>query len=76
MINWEKGTYWNIQSPHFTIYSAAGEAAGLKLAEELERTYWVWRQVYFDYWSSPRHLQQWLEGKSSDSSSSRRYGWL
>jgi hypothetical protein len=72
-IGWEKGTYWEINSPHFRIYSAAGEQAGLELAGELEQTYWVWRQVFFDYWCTPRQLQRWLDGESADKSGSRQY---
>ena len=72
-IGWDKGTYWEIDSPHFKIYSAAGEKQGLELAAILEETYWVWRQVFFDYWSSPRHLNQWLEGSASDRSGKRQY---
>ena len=72
-IGWKKGTYWVIQSPHFRIYSAAGETAGRELATILEQTYWVWRQVWFDYWATDRELAQWLEGKGSDRSDSKRY---
>ena len=72
-IGWEKGTYWEINSPHFTIASAAGEQAGLKLAAELELTYWVWRQVYFDYWANPRQLENWLNGKGKDKNSGKKY---
>lgn len=73
IIGWEKGTYWEVDSPHFRIYSAAGEDEGLKLAAELEQTYWVWRQVFFDYWCSTRQLNQWIEGSGSDKSTSRQY---
>lgn len=72
-IGWEKGTYWEINSPHFKIYSAAGEQAGLALAEELEQTYWVWRQIFFRYWSNSRQLARWLAGDSADKSGSRQY---
>ena len=72
-MGWDKGTYWEINSPHFKIYSAAGEQAGLHLAEELEQTYWVWRQVFFDYWSGPRQIQRWLAGDAADKSSSKQY---
>ena len=72
-IGWEKETYWEINSPHFKIYSAAGEQAGLALAEELEQTYWVWRQIFFGYWSNSRQIARWLEGDSADKSGSRQY---
>ena len=72
-IGWEKGTYWEINSPHFKIYSAAGEQAGLALAEELEKTYWVWRQIFFDYWSNSRQITRWLEDDAADKSGSRQY---
>ena len=73
IVGWEKGTFWEINSPHFKIYSAAGEQAGIALAEELESTYWVWRQVFFDYWSNVRQIQRWLAGDGADKSSSKQY---
>ncbi len=73
IMGWSAGTYHVIQSPHFMIYSAAGPQAGVDLAAQLEQTYWVWRQVYFNYWCNTNKLKSWLEGASSDSSSSRRY---
>lgn len=72
-MGWAAGTYHVIQSPHFMIYSAAGAEAGLDLAEHLEQAYWVWRQVYFSYWCNTEKIKSWLDGGSSDSSSSRRY---
>ncbi|MDG2012406.1 MAG: DUF1570 domain-containing protein [Pirellulaceae bacterium] len=73
IMGWEKGTFWEINSPHFKVYSAAGEDAGVALAEELENTYWVWRQVFFDYWSNARQIQRWLAGDGADKSSSKQY---
>ncbi len=72
IIGWDKESYQIIQSPHFTVYSSDDEA-GVQLAQQLERTWNVWRQVYFDHWCSVRQLQSWLNGKGSDASGSRRH---
>ncbi len=72
-IGWKKRSYWVVESPHFEIHSAADQTDALELAEKLERWYWVWKQVFFDYWSSSKALKGWFEGKSSDRSGSRRH---
>ena len=73
LVGWKKGTYWTIYSPHFIIYSAAGEEAGLRLARELELTYWVWRQVFFEYQSGTRQISEWLNTDRSDPFSGKQY---
>ncbi len=70
---WDRGTYWVIKSPHFEIVSGAGEQAGLQLAEELERTYWTWRQVFFDYWAGVDELNDWLAGSSKDRTTTKKH---
>ncbi len=72
LFQWEKGSFWTVETPLFEIHSAAGEQAGLELAQHAERVYWVWRQMFFEYWSSGRQLQQWLAGNGFDRSGSRR----
>lgn len=72
LIGWEKGTYQIIQSAHFSIYTADKEQ-GVKLAEALERTYNVWRQVWFEYWSSNNLLRSWLDGERTDGASQRKH---
>lgn len=71
-IGWARGTYHVVTTPHFRIYTV-NETAGRELAARLERVYDVWRQVYFDFWSTPARLQSWLTGRSSDGSGSRRH---
>jgi hypothetical protein len=56
---WPRGKWWQIDSQHFQIATDAGQQAGIELAERLEEFHTVWRQLFFDYWSSPA----WLKGK-------------
>ncbi len=72
---WEKNTYYVIQSPHFRI-CAIDEQAGLQLAGHLERTHDVWRQVWFEYWSSARQLESWVNGQGRPGSGSQRHDVL
>ncbi len=72
IIGWDRGTYQLIQSAHFTIYSA-DQQQGVQLALALERTYDVWRQVWFEYWSSNNLLRSWLDGKGTDGASQRKH---
>ena len=65
-MQWGRDTYWKARSPHFEIYSTAGEDACLTLARHLERWHLVWRQVFFEYWSSGAKLNHWLDGKNTD----------
>lgn len=49
-MKWRPGAYQQIDTPHFTIYSQAGDATGNAFAEDLERCYWVWTQMFFPMW--------------------------
>jgi hypothetical protein len=53
-----------VTTENFEIASQADEATTRMLAEQLQRWQWVWRQVCFDYWSSPVAVRSWIDGKS------------
>ncbi|TWU60858.1 hypothetical protein Poly51_11400 [Rubripirellula tenax] len=51
-LRWKPGTYAEIDTPHFVIYSQADEAASSAVATDLERCYWVWTQMFFPLWEA------------------------
>ena len=50
-LGWRRGTYTQIESPHFVIYSRAGSKEAKEIAEDLQRCYWVWTQMFFPLWN-------------------------
>ncbi len=51
-LNWRAGTFAQVDTPHFVIYSRAAEQPSRRLAEDLERCYWVWTQMFFPLWEA------------------------
>ena len=51
-LQWAAGSYQQIDTPHFTIYSHADEQVASAVAEDLERCYWIWTQMFFPLWES------------------------
>ena len=49
-LNWRNGSYQQIDTPHFTIYSQADNASAKRIAEDLESCYWIWTQLFFPFW--------------------------
>jgi hypothetical protein len=62
VLGWAAKTYFVAKTPHFEISSNATKKQTLELAENLERWHYVWRQVYFDYWSNSGAVRKWLKG--------------
>ncbi len=73
LTGWESGTYIQVTTDNFNVISAADEATTLKLSEQLQRWEWVWRQVFFDYWSNAQTLLNKLDGKSPGRNSTKKY---
>ena len=65
IVRWSGGQYIQVLTPHFEIESNASEEQTRYLAQKLERWHDVWRQVFFEYWSSPAAVRNWIAGKSS-----------
>ncbi len=72
-LRWPAKSYIIVTTPNFSIESNAGEEQTRYLAEKLERWHAVWRQVFFEYWSSASVLQRWIEGKSSYRHSRKKF---
>ena len=51
-IGWRPGTYAQVDTPHLTIYSRASREQSQRVAEDLERCYWVWTQMFFPLWEA------------------------
>ena len=51
-LRWRPGTFAQVDTPHFTIYSRADEQSSKHVAEDLERCYWVWTQMFFPLWEA------------------------
>ena len=73
IFRWKGGEYIQVLTPHFEIESNASEAKTRFLAEQLERWHEVWRQVFFEYWSSPAAVKNWMAGKGSLRMSKKRF---
>jgi len=54
---WQSGKYWRVESPHWRIVTNSSAKAGLELGKKLEDFHLLWRQMFFDYWSTPADLQ-------------------
>ena len=63
---WKPGSYQQIDTPHFTIYSRAPAHASRHLAEDLESCYWVWTQMFFPFWEAAAQVTTILDGLSDD----------
>lgn len=73
LINWPANSYIRVLTPHFEIESNASEKRTRHLAEQLERAHLVWRQVFFEYWSSPAAVKRWIMGQGTAPISNRRF---
>jgi hypothetical protein len=72
-LNWPARSYQLVTTENFEIASRADEATTRMLAEQLQRWQWVWRQVMFDYWSSPAAIRSWLSGKTKARPAAKKY---
>lgn len=51
-IGWKPGSYAQVDTPHFQIFSRSDRERTTEVAEDLERCYWVWTQLFFPLWDS------------------------
>lgn len=73
ILKWPAKSYRLVTTENFEIYSQADEATTIRLAESLQRWHEVWRQLYFEYWSSAAQLGGWIDGTQRARSSSKKY---
>lgn len=72
-LKWPAKSYLLVTTPNFEIESNASEEQTRYLAQKLERWHAVWRQVFFEYWSSAAALDRWIDGKSSYRHSRKKF---
>ncbi|TWU44047.1 Leucine Rich repeats (2 copies) [Novipirellula aureliae] len=69
ILGWKRGTYQRFDSPHFVIHSQASKLATTEVAEDLERCYWIWTQVFFPLWDGSAQvaisLRDWKPNQSA-----------
>ena len=70
---WQRGKWWQVDSQHFQIATDAGQQAGVELAERLEEFHAVWRQLFFEYWSSRAWLADRFTGTPSPAPAKRKH---
>lgn len=51
-LRWAPGSYDQVDTPHFVIYSHAAQVSAQQIAQDLERCYWVWTQMFFPLWEA------------------------
>ena len=73
VVRWPAKSYIRVLTPHFEIESNASEERTKHLAAQLERAHYVWRQVFFEYWSSTRAVKGWIEGNGSARMGRKRF---
>lgn len=61
--DWAPGTYFVASTTYFQIDSNASKEETELLARRLEQWHYVWRQVFFEYWTSSGLVKKWLGGK-------------
>ncbi|MEM0926672.1 MAG: hypothetical protein AAGJ83_11585, partial [Planctomycetota bacterium] len=67
-LGWPVGTYAHVETPHLQIFSHANREQTIKVAEDLERVFWVWSQIFFPLWDRRNqvslHLNDFKDGSS------------
>ncbi|QDV22403.1 leucine-rich repeat domain-containing protein [Aureliella helgolandensis] len=61
---WPARSYSQIRTTHFNLLTRADRRASLELAQQLERFYCLWSQIFYPLWAAPGQLQQRLAGSA------------
>ncbi len=67
-LGWRAGTFAQVDTPHFVIYSRAAEEPSRQVAEDLERCYWVWTQMFYPLWEGAPQVSAALGDMPTDQS--------
>lgn len=67
-LRWAAGSFDQVDTPHFVIYSRAAEASSKRIAKDLERCYWVWTQMFFPLWEAEKQVSAALGEMPADAS--------
>ena len=55
---------WTVETPHFTIVTNHSLPAAVKIGEEIEVLYRVWKQMFLRYFASDEQIQALFAGRS------------
>lgn len=70
---WTASSWSVVSTAHFQIESKATVEQTEQLAIKLERWHEVWRQLFFDYYNRASNIQRWIDGKSSQIATTRKF---
>ncbi len=65
-LRWRRGSYRLVESPHFQVFTKADVSATRDIVTDLERTHWVWTQLFFPLWESRDQVAAALSGMAAD----------
>jgi len=72
ILEWRPRTYLQAETPHFLIFSTADRATTARIAEQLERFYWVWTQIFFPLWEGRTDIRRGIQGGGGIGSGNER----
>ncbi|QDT09046.1 DUF1570 domain-containing protein [Planctomycetes bacterium K23_9] len=61
-LQWSAGSYQQVTTPHFTVYSRAEDDFSREMANDLEVCYWIWTQMFFPMWEARAQVATNLAG--------------
>ena len=65
-LGWKPGSYAQVDTAHFTLHSKADRESSMRVAEDLERCYWIWTQMFFPLWESNAQVSLALKEMGDD----------
>ncbi len=65
--------FWRVSSEHFEITTNVSAQQGRQLAVDLEELHGIWRQLFFEYWSSNTSLKHWFHSGARRGRSARKH---
>ena len=70
-LGWRSRMWWRLETPHFSIESNHSPREALELGRHLEDLHALWRQLFFEYWSTPEALAARFAGRNEPLSPNR-----
>ena len=65
-LGWRLGSYQQIDTPHFTIFTRAKPHQSRDVAIDLEDCYWIWTQMFFPLWKGSAQVSTVLADAGDD----------
>ncbi|WP_153558681.1 leucine-rich repeat domain-containing protein [Roseimaritima sediminicola] len=72
ILRWRRGRYLQCDTPHFSVHSQADRETTRAVAQQLERFYWIWTQVFFPLWQDRADVRRAVQGQGRIASGGRR----